>query len=185
MTGPARDPEKESIRTRLLKVLRLAQQGVGGERENAEALLDKLLRKHSMTMADLEGALDQPRVLTWFPASDAEERLIFSQLVAKLFGIERKVWTNASTTDAGADVSPSEHSALAIAWEVYRAAFREARHALVIGFCFKHDLYAPEGASASDMTEESRARAARALAMAQTLDAVESPSRRVGPGEDT
>lgn len=110
MTDP--DPELESIRIRLLKVLRLAQEGVGGERENAEVMLEKLLRKHSMTMADLEGAPDQPRECAWLPAADGEERAILSQLIVKLFGIERKVWRRGSDVEVGVDVTPAERAAL-------------------------------------------------------------------------
>lgn len=183
MIGSSASPELESIRIRLLKVLRLAQEGVGGERENAEALLAKLLRKHSMTMADLEGALDQPRACLWLPASDADERTVLTQLVARLFGTGRKLWRQANGIDLGVDVTPAEHAALVIAWEVYRAAFAEARRALVMGFCFKHDLYAPEGAGTSEMSAEDRARAVSALAFAQALPAVESPSPRLASGE--
>lgn len=184
MTGPPASPEMESIRSRLLKVLRLAQDGVGGERENAEVLLGKLLRKHSMTMADLEGPLDQPRAVVWLPVSGEDERTVLSQLVVKLFGITRKLWRHVNAMDLGVDVTPSEHAALVIAWEVYRAAFAEARHTLVMGFCFKHGLYAPEGADSSGMSAEDRARAARALALAEALPVVESPARRLSMGRD-
>lgn len=177
MTLP--NPEMESIRNRLLKVLRLAQQGVGGERENAEVLLAKLLRKHSMTMADLEGALDQPRSLCWIAAGDTEERTILSQLVIRLFGTDRKIWHRAGETNLGVDVTPSEHAALVIAWEVYRAAFAEARHALVMGFCFKHGLYAADGATTAEMSEDDRRRAASALALSEALPTVDSPGRRL------
>ena len=170
----------ESIRNRLLKVLRLAQEGIGGERENAEVLLAKLLRKHSMTMADLEGSLDQPRASVWLPASSDDERTVLAQLVVKLFGMDRRVWRRTNSLDLGLDVTPSEHSALVIAWEVYRAAFAEARNALVMGFCFKHGLYAAEGASTSEMSATERARAANALALADVLPSVEPPARRLG-----
>lgn len=177
MTPP--NPEMESIRNRLLKVLRLAQQGVGGERENAEVLLAKLLRKHSMTMADLEGAVDQPRSLFWIAAGDSEERTVLSQLIMRLFGTTRKLWHRTGETNLGVDVTPSEHAALVIAWEVYRAAFAEARHALVMGFCFKHGLYAADGATTAEMSEDDRRRAASALALSEALPAVDSPARRL------
>lgn len=175
--------ERESIRVRLLKVLRLAQEGVGGERENAEVLLAKLLRKHAMTMADLEGALDQRPVRQWLPASDVDERTVLSQLVVKLFGTDRRMWRQSNGHELGVDVSPSEHAALVIAWEVYRAAFVEARHALVLGFCFKHGLYAPESSAAPPMSADERARAAHALKLAEALPVVDTPGRRVGSGE--
>ena len=179
MTGSSPSPETESIRTRLLKVLRLAQQGVGGERENAEVLLAKLLKKHSMTMADLEGASNQPSTLVWLPASNEDERTVLAQLVAKMYGTDRKVWKKAHTSDLGVNVTASEHAALVIAWEVYRAAFAEARQSLVIGFCFKHGLYAPEGSESADMSDEARARSARALALAEALPVVDPPSPRL------
>ena len=101
MTGSPTNPEMESIRIRLLKVLRLAQGGVGGERENAEVLLGKLLRKHAMTMADLDGSLDQPRTLAWLPATGEDERSVLAQLVVKLFGTGRKVWRHPEAMDLG------------------------------------------------------------------------------------
>ena len=173
----------DSIHVRLLKVLRLAQEGVGGERENAEVMLEKLLRKHSMTMADLEDALDQPRESAWLPVSDGEERAVLAQLVVKLFGVERKVWRRGNDVELGVDVSAAERSALVIAWEVYRAAFAEARRALVMGFCFKHGLYAAEGTSDSEMTAEERESAARALKLAEALPIVDAPGKRLGRGE--
>lgn len=178
------DPERESIRMRLLKVLRLAQAGVGGERENAEVLLEKLLRKHSMSMADLEGALDQPRTLVWLPALSEDERTVCAQLVLSMFGIDRKAWQNPGTQDLGVDVTASEHAALTIAWEVYRAAFAEARQALVIGFCFKHGLFAAEGGTAAAPSPEDLARTARALALADVLPTVDAPAHRLPSTSD-
>ena len=177
----SQSPERETVRIRLLKVLRLAQEGVGGERENAEALLEKLLRKHSMTMADLEGTPDQPRSRVWLPAADLEERSVLAQLIAKLFGTERKLWRVGTECNVGLDVTPAEHAALVIAWEVYRAAFAEARQALVMGFCFKHGLYAAEGAGGA-IDDDARERAARALALANALPVVDAPTRRIPSG---
>lgn len=175
--------EADSVRARLLKVLRLAQGGVGGERENAAVLLEKLLRKHSMTMADLEGALGQASSQVWFPASDIDERTVLSQLAISLFGTGRKHWSRTGSTQLGIDVTPSESAALTIAWEVYRAAFLEARHALVLGFCYKHGLFASGDETKPDMAPEARARAERAIAFAEALPAVETPTRRVGQGD--
>jgi hypothetical protein len=175
--------ESENIRIRLLKVLRLAQQGVGGERDNAEALLAKLLKKHSLTMADLDGSLDAPSRRVWLEASDVDERSVLSQLAIRLFGTQRKLWTQTGSYNLGLDVSPAEKAALEIAWEVYRAAFVEARHALVLGFCFKHDLYATGDSDGQPMSEQDRERARRAAAMADVLPGVQTPGKRLGSGE--
>lgn len=176
------DSVNESIRLRLLKVLRLAREGVGGERENAEVLLEKLLRKHSMSLSDLEEGSDMARRAVWIAAADADERLVLSQLALKLFGADRKLWGRAGETNLCIEVSPAEEAALLLGWEVYRDAFREARQSLVIGFCFKHGLYVTEGDSAPDSSPEGRARAARAMAMADALPVVDSPHPRLGRG---
>ena len=174
--------ESTDIRERLLKVLRLAQQGVGGERENAVALLAKLLRKHNMTMAELEDASGQAATRAWFPAADGDEGTVLSQVAVSLFGITRRMWREGGRFDVAIDVTPAEHAALTIAWDVYRAAFAEARHALMIGFCFKHGLYAPEAGSAPDQSPEARARAEQAIAMAGLLPEVGPPGKRLPSG---
>lgn len=184
MNDSSSSSELETIRNRLLKVLRLAQQGMGGERENAEALLEKLLRKHSMTLADLDGSLEAPLARVWMNAADVDERAVLSQLAIRLFGTKRKLWTQHGKMDVGVDVSPSERAALEIAWEVYRPAFAEARHALVLGFCFKHDLYATGETDSSAMSDEDRERGRRAAAMAEILPRVDAPGRRLESGDD-
>ncbi len=181
MTQTTPDPEMESVRIRLLKVLALARQGVGGERENAEALLEKLLRKHSMTLADLEGSGESAQVRVWIGASDAEERIVLSQLAIRLFGTKRKLWTQQGRFDVGLDVTSSEKVAIEIAWEVYREAFAEARRALVLGFCFRHDLYAADD-SVTEMSDEERKRGRQAMALAGVLPKVETPGKRLGSG---
>lgn len=173
----------DDVRSRLLKVLRLAQQGVGGERENATVLLEKLLRKHDMTMADLEGA-EQVTTRVWLPAADNDEGTVLSQIAVSLFGTGRKLWRERGRFDLAIDVTPSEHAAITIAWDVYRAAFADARHALVLGFCLKHSLFSPEGGTPPDMSPEARARAERAIAMAETLPVVNATGRRLGGGAD-
>jgi len=59
----------------------LARSSFGGERENAEVLLVKLLLKHSMTLADFEEVLDEPRAVAWLAATNADERTVLSQLL--------------------------------------------------------------------------------------------------------
>lgn len=44
----------EMIKNRLRKLRELALRGVGGERENAEQLLDQLIKKYGVSLADLD-----------------------------------------------------------------------------------------------------------------------------------
>ncbi|HEY0108028.1 MAG TPA: hypothetical protein VGB67_00285 [Fibrella sp.] len=47
------------------KLLALAKQGVGGEKENAEAALNRHLQKHGLTIADIEGEEMTELQLPW------------------------------------------------------------------------------------------------------------------------
>jgi hypothetical protein len=44
----------KSVRRRLQKIAQLAERGVGGEKAAAQAMLDRQLRKHGITLADLD-----------------------------------------------------------------------------------------------------------------------------------
>lgn len=44
----------QSVRRRLQKIAQLAERGVGGEKAAAQAMLERQLRKHGITLADLD-----------------------------------------------------------------------------------------------------------------------------------
>ena len=51
----------ENIIKKILKVLELTRRGVDGEKTAAEALLNSLLKKHNLTLSDLESLTKQQR----------------------------------------------------------------------------------------------------------------------------
>ena len=67
----------------LKKLLALSKQGVGGEKVNAEALLNKLLKKHGLTIEDID---DVEEVKQWDVHfnTDFERKLIY-QVMYMLF----------------------------------------------------------------------------------------------------
>lgn len=178
----------ETIRERLLKVLRLAQQGVGGEKENAEALLAKLLRKHGLTRADLEEAAGVKRFtrVLELTARNMRERTILIQLIERFVGRDRELGQDKRThLRLALLVTDAEYAALTIAWEVYRKAWQTAVDDLAQAFIVKHRLWDPvrEARAAEDdspavMTPEIR----RVLEMAGALSHVDAPLRRLAAG---
>ena len=60
----------------LKKLLALSKQGVGGEKINAEALLNKLLKKHGLTIEDID---DEEEIKQWDVHfnTDFERKLIY------------------------------------------------------------------------------------------------------------
>ncbi len=68
------------IKQRLIKILALAKRGVGGEKENAERMLNSLLKKHGMTLDDLED--QENRQWRWFKYSSVAERKLLVHCAA-------------------------------------------------------------------------------------------------------
>ena len=176
-------PLPDSLRERLLKTLRLAQQGVGGERDNAETILDKLLTKHGLTRASLE-ELDAPiRSTVWFPVAVAD-RIIFAGMVARLFGEDRSIWKHkGKPTKRGVDLSAAEHVTLDLAWEVYKRAWRGVCDDLQIAFMRKHKLFDASGTKRylDDLDDDERAAFDRQQKLVKSLDDIAAPgTKRLG-----
>lgn len=178
-----------SLRDRLIKTLRLANQGVGGERENAEVILEKLLRMHGLSRADLD-EIDAPvRETTWY-AVQRDERNIFSGLVHSLFGEDRSIWIhtkNAATkaTQRGVDLSAAEKATFSVAWDVYRSHWKTAREDFLIAFLRKHKLYDTTNIESRDwdeLTEDEQAAHRRRQALTNALPDVDKPGRRLRDG---
>lgn len=69
--------DNEKIKDRLLKLLELSRRGVGGERESAESMLAAMLKKHGMTMADLQSDDSQTIDTVFTFVTDMEKRLLY------------------------------------------------------------------------------------------------------------
>ena len=76
----------DTIKAQLQKILALAESGVGGERENAQALLQRMMARHGITMADLD---DQAKTWVEFFCSKGEARDLLIQIVAVVTQVDR------------------------------------------------------------------------------------------------
>lgn len=70
----------------ILKVAALAQQGVVGEKTNAEALLNRLLKANNMTLEDLESAKNSKRERMFFIGKPYFKSLL-AQIICKVLNV--------------------------------------------------------------------------------------------------
>ncbi len=79
------------------KLLALAKQGVGGEKENAEAALLRHLKKHGLTIADIEGDEMTELQLPWELMQRGQDRSIYNmfqmQILINVIGQNRMMGT--------------------------------------------------------------------------------------------
>lgn len=78
------------------KIHALAKEGADGEKVNAEVLLNKLLKKHGLTMADLE---DETIKLHSFKVPKEDHKL-FHQISALVLGKDYEILWNRSKPTA-------------------------------------------------------------------------------------
>lgn len=149
----------------LQKVRNLAQQGVGGEAENAQKLLDKLMSKYEITEADL----DSEEVTThdfWFTGK--YERKLLLQVVHKVTGsLTYYKYTNTLTgrsrrNKIGVNLTESQFIEVSFLFDFYKELYYEELYYFQKAFIAKHRIYNedpstyPDDSSTEDLKESSR-----------------------------
>lgn len=136
----------------ILKVAALAQQGVGGEKTNAEAMLHRLLKSNNMTLEDLESAKNSKRERMFFIGKPYFKSLL-AQIIFKVLNVN-----NYSITDykllkkIGVNLTDGEFVRVSMLFEIYSAALQRERQRLIkrhaeerkilfTAFIHKHELY--------------------------------------------
>lgn len=176
---------------RLDKIAALAARGVGGEKENAERALYRLLRKHGLTMRDLENRGDAPRVWLRLRHRTAREKALAGQVLraivgdlADMEGRAPKVRPKWLEVLLPAPVAAT----VRVAYDVYRRAWIEAEEESFLAFLLRHRLYGP-GVDGDDTDETElqvhgidRERSRRIATMAAVMPDVQRHARITAGG---
>ncbi len=169
------------IKDRMLKILALARGGVGGEKDNAERMLETLCKKHGVSLDELEGrgAIETH----WFYVNSKHERRLIGQVV-HLFVSDKeragKCWTHKKRSRAiGFDLTPGEHAQVKVGFETYKAAWIEQQDLFFTAFIWKNRIYglSDTGDDSPELTEEQKEKARRSAAMMRGIDKVDVLTR--------
>jgi hypothetical protein len=130
----------ESLRQKLLKVQALARRGEGGEKQAAAKMLAKLMRKHGLTLDDIQGF---KRTEHEFRYQKKFEKQMIAHIAAKVMnewpevyrikGRSRRMYivcTNAEAMDIQAE------------FDRLKPIWKEELDLLFSAFVHKHDLFA-------------------------------------------
>jgi hypothetical protein len=184
---------ENGLKKRLLVLLALSEQGVGGERENADVILTKLLRKHGLTMADIDDRSQARERVRWKFSGD-EERTILAGLIESVIGHEAPILAQRYHPVRGkprmlpylvADVTKAQRATIDVAWEVMRDAWKRARSEFMGAFILKNGLFdvarLDTPPDETPQTPEQRQSSRRLAAM---MDGIEQarPRKRIAAG---
>lgn len=156
----------EKVQAKLRKLQALAERGVGGEKANAQRMLEKLMARHGLTLEDL-GA--ERREVRWFKYTTTLERRLLFQIASKVIGpgydgtyFSRK----RSRTKVGFDLSPSEAVEFELHHDVLGKALEEHLDIAFSAFIQVNRVFPPsDGTEDQSLTERDMAM----LQMAQVM----------------
>jgi len=142
----------ESILSRIRKILALAEQGVGGERENAKSILQKLLDKHGLTVEDIvrEEKDQQQQIYSFRYKSKLESDLLHQCYCCVIPQSERTHYKRRGRKCLGFKLTLLQKLELENYWNYFRGLWKQELKLFFLTFIHKHDIFA-HTTSPSDM----------------------------------
>lgn len=158
---------------RLLKILRLSRQGVGGEAAAAENLLNKLLKQNGMTVSDLD---DSEKIVDCnISYRTKNEKTLFIMTCYKVLGHSKfSTWHYRRGRNIGVSVTPAQAVEIKFLYERYRQAFLKEIDVLLEAFIHTNHIFGQREQREDRKlpTEEDFQRSMRVQAMAQGVERV-------------
>ena len=169
-------------KTELLKKLKaLAERGVNGEKENAAALLKKLMDKYDISSEELNIDVVKEEQFTFH---GAEQRRILLQIIYKVANDkdifhEYKYTASGRScrTVVGADVTKAQKIEIEFLFDFYVKQWEKEKERFLSAYIQKHELYG-ELKPGERATEQSLEELGKSSVLQQAMDNV-SPIRRI------
>lgn len=158
----------DSILERLRKIKALVDHGCPGEAQNATDLLAQLLKKHGLTLDDVQTAEVREFTFTW---RNSDDRQLVAQLIRQVAGREHPLFRIVGKTRIITSLTPAQYADINAMWEHYRRELRQEYHRLLRVFMIRHRIGpTPEtGREVMPMTDSQRAEIASLQAMMMSL----------------
>ena len=169
----------EALMRRIGKIKALAERGVDGEQAAAQAMLESILARHNLTLADIEDAAPK-RNWVEVEFKGRYERQLMSQVIRKVRqhagDLSIKVRPKARSRFY-VELSAAEHVEVEFVFELMRKALAEEFDKVTMAFIHRNRLYGPaserdEDEPVPEQTPEERARLRQIAAMADVMNPV-------------
>lgn len=126
----------------LKKIKALADRGYGGEKENAQAILERLMAKHGISEADLEA----DKIKThWFRYREELDKWLLGQIIYMVtgkvpFGCKGR-YTNRPRKERGIDCTEAERMEIEANYEFFKAHMQKELELFRAAFANKNRLF--------------------------------------------
>lgn len=180
----------EALMRRIGKIKALAERGIDGEQAAAKAMLENVLARHNLTMADIE---DAAPARSWVEVrfNGEHERTLMGQVIRKVrqhagdLFIKRAKGTRSRYY---VELSVAEHVEVEFVFELMRNALADEFDKVLHAFIHRNQLYGPKQERDDDdedkpdtRTPEERMRHRQIANMAMMMDKVNVRKAISGP----
>lgn len=130
--------ENQRIQEKLKKIKELAERGIGGEKEGAKELYEKLLMKYGLSDSDIDDKLEK----RWFRFSDAVDKRLLVQLFYKVTG-SRTYWSKKDkrVNLVGCECTEFECDEILFYYQFYKEHLQDELDIFLSAFMNKNNLY--------------------------------------------
>lgn len=145
---------------RLQKLYALAMRGVGGEKENATAILEKLIKKYGYSMEDLDTEAIQQYEIKY---KGEQERLLLMKIVYKVTDDKeamhdlKYVYSGRKCKNQlGVSCTAAQRAEIEFLFDFHKRLWEQERAALLQAYIQKHALYGnlKDGEKPRELTKE-------------------------------
>lgn len=151
-----------SNKTELLqKIKALAERGVAGERESAQAILSRLMEQYGISENELE---TEQRETAWFRYSQETERRLLNQIIYMVTGSSSfgcvGTYTGRKRKELGAKCTAAERLEIEANYAFFKLAMEEELELFYSAFASTNHLFPKEGSKKDfdDLSPEEKAR---------------------------
>jgi hypothetical protein len=121
-----------------MKLLAVAQRGVGGEAVNARTALEAAMKRQGVTMADLE--VDTKEMVFFTHSSETEARLL-SQILVTVCGRVNLYQKTKQRRTLGAEMTKAQAAEVDVMWTAHRRQWAKEVDTLMIAYVHKQHLF--------------------------------------------
>lgn len=132
--------DKEKIKRRMRKLLALAERGVGGEKDNANRMLKKLMLKHDITADSL---ISENKKRHWFKHGTYPQKRLLVAIICSVCDTQECLKRGRFTL--GIDCTEYQRAQIELQWSVYKSALKEQIQAMVTAFIWKNEIRSKSG----------------------------------------
>lgn len=165
------EKEYESIVQRILKLQKLAEQGVGGEAENARAAIENIVRRYGLSLDEILSDNKKERHI--WRVKTAREKHLFIQCL----GVVTESWQPATLERGmliGAELTKFEFAELSAMFDFHRAnmehEYKEMISSFEAAYFSKHQIFPATGIEDHQGSDMSIEKAKRILAMMKGME---------------